>query len=277
MQKISILGCGWLGVQMAQTFIQAGYQVKGSRTSEAGCQELEKIGIPAEKVLLTNLKPIQQYELFFDTDILIIAISPSSFNGKYLYHDAINSILKIIKNNVHIVFISSTSVYADDNNEKFETSATTGISRNSSSIILSEQLITSQIKNKYSIIRPAGLIGKGRYPGKFFAGRKNIANGLAPVNLICGEDVCGIILKLIQQKKWNSIYNACAPDHPTKKDFYSKAAELIGLEKPDFSETKNEFKLINGDKVQKELNYQFIYPDLMAWLSFSNNIPGMVS
>lgn len=266
MKKISILGCGWLGMQIAELLISNGYDVTGSRTAELGTEELRKKGIKSQLLVLKNKESIQEIPLFFETDILIISLTPSSFSHKYRYHEAIADVVNMLKSEVKVILISSTSVYADDNEEKFENSKRMGFSSNSVSIIQAEDVLLNQSKNKFCIIRPAGLIGKSRYPGKFFAGRKNIANGLAPVNLVTGEDVCQILYQLIIQQKWNEVFNACSPNHPIKMEFYSKAATLAGLEKPDFKSEKVSFKLINGEKASDVLSFTYQHADLMGWL-----------
>ena len=45
MTKISILGCGWLGVPLAKALIGNGFSVKGSTTSTGKLLPLENIGI----------------------------------------------------------------------------------------------------------------------------------------------------------------------------------------------------------------------------------------
>ena len=43
--KISILGCGWLGLPLAKKLIENGYEVKGSTTSESKLELLKNAGI----------------------------------------------------------------------------------------------------------------------------------------------------------------------------------------------------------------------------------------
>lgn len=45
MTKISILGCGWLGLPLAKALIENGFSVKGSTTSTDKLTALENDGI----------------------------------------------------------------------------------------------------------------------------------------------------------------------------------------------------------------------------------------
>ena len=45
MQKISLLGCGWLGLPLAKSLLEKGFLVNGSTTSEDKISILKREGI----------------------------------------------------------------------------------------------------------------------------------------------------------------------------------------------------------------------------------------
>ena len=45
MTQISILGCGWLGLPLAEALIKNGFSVKGSTTSSSKLGDLENLGV----------------------------------------------------------------------------------------------------------------------------------------------------------------------------------------------------------------------------------------
>ncbi len=49
--------------------------------------------------------------------------------------------------------------------------------------------------------------------------------------------------------------------HPTRKDFYTLAAELIGKKTPQFSEETGLKRIISADKLIAELDYEYLFPD----------------
>jgi nucleoside-diphosphate-sugar epimerase len=166
----------------------------------------------------------------------------------------------------HVVLISSTSVYADENHEVNELTTPMPDSDSGKVMLQAEELLKQQISFTTTIIRFAGLIGPGREPGRFFAGKKHIPNGNAPVNLIHLSDCIGISLAIIKQKAFGYTYNACCPDHTAKQDFYTKAATRMGLSEPEFINEKKDWKIISSLHVNNVLNYRYQINSLMSWL-----------
>jgi NAD dependent epimerase/dehydratase family enzyme len=102
------------------------------------------------------------------------------------------------------------------------------------------------------------LIGEDRHPVKFLAGKENLENPDAPVNLIHQKDCIGIIEEIIFQSKWNEVFNAAAPFHPSREDYYTQKAKEQNLILPKFStETSNIKKIISSEKIENSLKYQF--------------------
>jgi NAD dependent epimerase/dehydratase family enzyme len=111
-------------------------------------------------------------------------------------------------------------------------------------------------------LRCAGLAGYDRNIVKYFAGKKNLKMGNAPVNLIHRDDVIEIILKLLQKNIWNKTYNLCAPLHPLRKDIYPRLAIKYNYETPEYDTLDTfEGKIISGDFLAEQLQYSFKFPD----------------
>ena len=112
------------------------------------------------------------------------------------------------------------------------------------------------------ILRLAGLVGPGRHPGRFFAG-KSAPDGQHGVNLVHLEDVIGAIELLLQAPKGGHIYNICAPSHPPRSTFYPLMARQLGLAPPVFSDAQGEHKgkIIDGNRICHELGFEYQYPD----------------
>jgi len=84
------------------------------------------------------------------------------------------------------------------------------------------------------------------------------------VNMIHQHDCIGLITQLLQHQPWQSVYIGCAPSHPTRKDFYTHAAAQLGLTAPEFVNAGgSDAKSISGDASAAQLNYQYVYADIM--------------
>ncbi len=113
------------------------------------------------------------------------------------------------------------------------------------------------------IVRLAGLVGPGRHPGRFFAG-KSAPDGQHVVNLVHLDDVVGAIELLLQAPKGGHIYNICAPSHPARSTFYPLMARQLGLAPPAFRRGKvwqDKGKIIDGNRICHELGFEYQYPD----------------
>ncbi|CAM1361139.1 dTDP-glucose 4,6-dehydratase [Tenacibaculum sediminilitoris] len=251
MKNVSILGCGWLGEKLAVDFIKKGYKVKGSTTSEEKLQELRSVNITPYLVDISK-KSIEQE--FLDADVLIIAITSKEVeNFKWL-------IASIEKSNItKVIFISSTSVYPSLNKEMIEEDETVD-----SPLVEIENLFRNNNNFQTTIIRFAGLFGGNRQPGNWFTNRK-IPHPKGYVNMIHREDCIAIIQEIIEQNVFGEILNACSNHHPTREAFYVNARKSLGKTIPEFDDSKPlVYKIIDSEKLQKALNYQFKHNDLLS-------------
>ena len=273
MKKISILGCGWLGLPLAKSLIKKGFSIKGSTTSIEKLEVLENAEIIPFLISIKSNKIVGDVVKFLaDSEILIIDIPPDlrSGNTESFIEKMKQSIPFLEQSSVKkIIFVSSTSVYSGYNlssdfafEDKFKiTEETIAIPENESGIQLleSEKILLANKNFETTIVRFGGLIGEDRNPTKFLAGRKNIENPNAPINFIHQQDCIGIIERIIETNSWNQIYNGVAPFHPTRKNYYTQKAKEMGLEIPEFNESKPSFgKIVSCEKVAKVLGYEFL-------------------
>lgn len=269
MKQISILGCGWLGLPLAKTLLEKGFSINGSTTSVEKIAVLEKAGILPFQINLFEDRIEGNIDLFLsNSDILIIDIPPKlRGNSTENFVAKIQNIIPFIeKSSVDkVIFVSSTSVYADDNSIITEETKPNPDTESGRQLLEAEHILQSNKNFQTTIVRFGGLIGDDRHPIKFLAGRKNIENPIGPINLIHQIDCIGIIEAILkhsetsgQNDKSNEVFNAVAPFHPTRKKYYTKKAIDLDLSLPEFDESKTSIgKTILSDKVETVLNYKF--------------------
>ena len=268
--RISILGCGWLGYPLAKKLLRKGYSVKGSTTT---VEKLSRMYEDQIDPFLVQFNPdmVTDREGFFDSDLLIIAIPPKNDPDKYLLQA--QAIIKKIKGHPikNILYVSSTSVYGNPNKNVDEDDIANPDTASAKVITLVEQLLQDNPSCKTTIIRFGGLVGSGRHPGRFLSGKTDVANGFAPVNLIHLDDCIGIISSILDNKLLGKVVNACSPDHPSRKEYYTLACQLSGLTEPHFRDELNEWKIVNSKYIPGLLNYKFKVKDWFAWLHDQKN------
>jgi nucleoside-diphosphate-sugar epimerase len=256
-QTITILGCGWLGLPLAKALIAEGHIVKGSTTTEAKLNVLKAAGVAPFWISLSEEGVKGNITGFLESaDVLIIDVPPKVKVGES-YPKKIQNLIQHIKaaGIEKVLFVSSTSVYADDNTIVTEDTVPNPDSESGTQLLEAEQLLKAALPNT-TILRFAGLIGEDRHPVYHLAGRENIANPDAPVNLIHREDCIGIIKAIIAKGAWGETFNAVAPEHPSRKEYYTAKAKELGLEAPGFEEGKESVgKEIASGKIYSVLNY----------------------
>lgn len=271
MKTIAILGCGWLGLPLAKSLLSKGYEVKGSTTSESKLEVLKNAGILPFQIQLEAQQIIGTIEDFLkETDVLIIDIPPglrreTSSSNEMTFVNKIEKLIPYIEKSgiQKVLFVSSTSVYGDDFPivEITEETKPNPDTESGKQLFVSENLLQNNIYFKTTVIRFGGLLGDDRHPMTFLAGKTNVENPDAPVNLIQREDCIGIIEKILNQVEydiWGETFNAVAPQHPTRKTYYQKKAELFNLPLPTFAEhSESKGKMISSKKVETILGYSF--------------------
>src|SRR5690606_8427187 len=105
-----------------------------------------------------------------------------------------------------------------------------------------------------------GLIGGNREPARYLAGRKDLSDGNAPVNLIHREDCINILTEIIKQDTFGTVFNAVNPHHPKKADYYIQKAKELTLEPPTFDQENPDevFKQVDSERIEKILGYRFL-------------------
>lgn len=280
MTQISILGCGWLGLPLAKALLKNGFAVKGSTTSFEKLSVMKNTGIQGFQIELseTEIKG-NVYPFLENSKVLIIDIPPKlRVNSKEDFVSKIKNFIPFIEKSSikNVLFISSTSVYGDSSSfdcaqdDTLSVTEETKLNPDTESgkqLVQAEQLLQSNSNFKTTILRFGGLIGEDRHPIKFLAGRTNIENPNAPINLIHQADCIGIILKILCHTEpvevWSQSFNAVTPFHPSRKEYYTKKAIEFNLPLPEFNHEKLSVgKTILNDKIKTILNYTFTEPNL---------------
>lgn len=261
-ETISILGCGWLGLPLSQALLSDGFSIKGSTTTAEKMQVLEANSIQPFLIELSESGIQGNIELFLkDVSILIIDIPPKlrSVTSEN-FVQKIKNLTPFIENSCveKVLFISSTSVYADENSTITEATPPNPDTQSGKQLWEAEQLLQNNTNFKTTILRFGGLLGEERHPVKQLAGKENLENPDAPINMIHQQDCIGIIRAILNKEAWNEHFNAVTPFHPTRKEYYQKKALEMKLPLPKFVSGKpSKGKLISSEKTEQVLNYAF--------------------
>ncbi|UYZ63868.1 NAD(P)H-binding protein [Hymenobacter weizhouensis] len=266
---VAILGCGWLGLPLAQALVAAGHPVHGTTTTPVHLLTLRDAGIrPYLLRLSPTLTPTDAdtlQALLHEAEVLVLNVPPTRGAGS---PDAYPALLRPVAEAAaragvrHVLHVSSTGVYPDEPRTMHEADAQADTNA-AAPLLRAEALFSGP---DHTVVRLAGLMGPGRAPGRFLAGRHDLPLGSAPVNLIHLADCVGLLQHLIQHNVWGYTLNACAATHPPRRQFYPAAAAHLGLEPPTFLPETTGGKLIDSSLVRSLTGYQFQHDDVLAAL-----------
>ncbi|WP_372870449.1 SDR family NAD(P)-dependent oxidoreductase [Shewanella sp.] len=260
-KSVSIIGCGWFGLPLAKKLLMAGLSVKGCKRTPEGVDEIRAMGVEAYRLDLQEDAPVP--ESLLQADCLIINLPPGIRRGDTDYlerlaklKDALTTIPK------RLLFISTTGVYPDLPAVLDEGDASAHSP--GAAILLGAEALFAGLNT--TVVRFAGLVGPGRHPGRFFAGRTDVSGGALPVNIVHLDDCLSAVQALIAAPSIGRCYNLCAPGHPSKQTFYTEAARSGGFALPQFAADNGNGKVIDGSLICRELGVHYRYADPLAML-----------
>ncbi|MGS0695861.1 SDR family oxidoreductase [Shewanella sp. 0m-4] len=280
-KSVCIVGCGWFGLPLAKALVERGVTVFGSKRELAQAQALKEQGINGFKLDLDdaqlqqpsaekNAEKSAEITRALTVDCLVVNIPPGLRKDPDAYLSRLAKLNQLIDHHSYkrLIFVSTTGVYPSIDGELTEQDAKAH-SENSEKLLQAEALFAA--KDNACIVRFAGLVGPKRHPGRFLAGKTELAGGNSAVNLVHLNDCIVAVTTLLFSSPENTIYNVCAPTHPTREAFYAKAASDLGLVIPQFikdgAATKLTGKSINSDRLMTEFSFEYQFSDPMDMLT----------
>ena len=267
MRSVAIVGLGWLGLPLARHLKNLGWEVKGTKRTHDGVEQMRLMCLEAYHLELTpeiNADP-DDVSALLDVDSLIINIPPSQyFFDLNQYVEGVQNLVNeaLLQGVSHIIFISSTSVFPEIS-AHFDESVTPQPSSDIGRALVEIENGLAQMQDiDCDIIRFAGLVGNDRHPVYSLAGKQALKCGHSPVNLVHLDDCARAIQLLLETPGGYRLYHLAAPMHPTREAYYQYAAEKYGLEPPHFINSEQDpQRIIMAEKICHELEFVYQYPD----------------
>lgn len=277
-KKIAVVGCGWFGLPLARALQNEGYQVIGSKRHADEAQKLTREGIDCVALDLSEPEVVgtarETLTPLLDVDAMVINIPPALRSGKTDYLERLKRFKQMMLPGrlQRLIFISSTGVYPPGS-DCLETEVLP--QQTSESLLLQAEYLLAKDplllapEGGAVTLRFAGLIGPGRHPGRFLAGRTNLTGARHHVNLVHLNDCIGATVTVLKAPQSSAIYNLCAPEHATKQAFYTQAAQSLQLPAPEFQIDNSDIgdKRVSGDRICHELGYVYRVPTLAQMLA----------
>ncbi|MCH7370587.1 NAD-dependent epimerase/dehydratase family protein [Aeromonas sp. MR16] len=256
--QTGIVGAGWLGLPLAKVLQVQGQSVAVTVSSSEKAARLVAEGMPAWPLQLSA----QLDALPFHCRELVVCVPPSKTED---YPAAVARLCQLARTagTQRVLFISATSVWAPGQGED---EAPQPAHARGMRMLAAEQGVLGAGFECAMVLRPAGLYGPDRHPGRFLAG-KTLAGGAQAVNLVHLDDVVAACLLMLAQGQDGDAYNLSAPVHPRREQLYPFASRLLGLAPPIFTEPSGDFAPIEGQRICQRLGFVYRWPDPAHWFA----------
>lgn len=240
---VAVIGCGWLGLSAAKHLVKQGYQVAGSSRNNSKLAQLNQLGITPVAVDVYEPQSYQNSAIA-DCSIWIINIAAGRrttdfavYVGKMKQLIDYAATCKI----AHLIFVSTTAVYGNPPGTVVETTELQPVTASGKAHAEMEEYIQSRLSARSSILRLAGLVSIDRHPARSLSKRTEaISGGKQVINLIHRTDVVAALSILCERGPMGTKpLHLASPDHPSRKDYYTWAAEQLGLKAPLFTCEEN--------------------------------------
>lgn len=222
MRRAAVIGCGWLGWPIAKALLEDGWHVIGTTTSAGKLAEMNADGIDPVLYRIGDPGPPP-------ADLVIVNIPPSRTAD---YADRLESTTSHLPPSTHLIFISTTSVYAARADvfpvERVEPGHPEPIDETTNSrhspvpvaeLIRAEGVFWGARRHRSAILRCGGLTGPGREADRLFAGRP-IPDPDKPANLTPLALVIDTIRMILRDSDWETVRNVLVEPRPTRAEAY---------------------------------------------------------
>ena len=265
-QRISVLGGGWVGLPLARYLQAQGYEVGVSRTTAAGVLEVSRLGLRAFVIELDAAIPLPD-GIFWHAPTLLVTVPPQPGKSEGEQLTQFERLIERARASGvrQVLYISSTSVYADDEQLATEAVAPAPTKPGGAMVYQLERLLQQEPAFYTTVLRFGGLIGYDRLPDSAAAIQRRRRALDTPMNVIHRDDCVRIIHEIVRQQAWGEVFNACADAHPTRRDYYTAAARARGFSLPDMGPVEpHPYKVVSSEKLKARLHYQFLFPNPLA-------------
>ncbi len=268
--KIVIIGCGYIGSEVAQIGKKRGYYVTATTRNPERLDALSKVS--QKSIILKGNDEDELVPLIADNDAIIITIaadSPEHYESTYLNTAQILRHLALEMDLPrHLIYTSSTSVYGDHHGQWVDEASDLLAKSEQAKILIETEknyLSLQEVGWRISLLRLSEIYGPSRELSrrvKQFEGHVLPGSGEHYTNMIHKVD-CGHAIDYALRHHLDGIYNLSDDEHPSRKELYDAIANKFKIPKvkwdPEHSSLHTGNKRVSNHKIKAE-GFAFQYP-----------------
>ena len=268
-----VVGCGYLGLRVARHWLDAGDQVFAISRSQVNADRFVELGIVP--IVADVTKPSSLSNLPNAASVLFaVGFDRATYsNVRDVYVDGFGNILNALPNpDLHLIYIGTTGVLADSNNEWLTEESEVAPIRPSSLASLDAEIMlaSSHFGARATILRLAGIYGPNRIP-RLASIRRREFKDLAHdgfINLIHVDDAAAVVCKVVEQHIYGETIHVSDGNPPLRTEFYQFISNQLGggpipwpsQDNKSLPVRKTNGKRLSNQKMKRLLDHSLRYP-----------------
>ncbi len=277
--KLLIVGCGYVGHEVARLARARGSTVYALTRSSKRFGELRDLGLEPIHGTWHDLASLGDLPA---VERVLVSIPHRADAGQAVQTHAsgLDNLLRALPAGwKKLVYLSTTGVYGDCENDLVDEHTPTSPTRIGPEIALAaEQRLGDTLPaDQYLVLRLAGIYGPGRIPlaAKLRAGEPLAVPRQGHLNLAHVVDIARMIELVFDQAMQHPLYVFSDGQPVQREEFYRHLARLCGLHDPEFlapeatdpRARRATNKRINPSRILAETHFEFRFPDYRAGLA----------
>jgi nucleoside-diphosphate-sugar epimerase len=271
--KILLIGCGYVGLSLADKLLEAGHAVTGLRRSLDVAGELQGRGIQPLIADITRPESLDRIESAFDLVVNLVSSTRGSVEDyRAVYLEGTRNVLRWLGKRPpkKFIYTSSTSIYGQ-NDGSWVTEESSAAPANPTSQVLLEteqELIEAHRGSAFPavVLRVGGIYGPGR--GHLFKQYLRDEAAMRPeahINMVHVDDVAGAIIHLSKNGQDGAIYNLVDDEPVTQQHFFEWLSQQLQKPMPPaVPPDPNRKRGVSNKRVSnaklRATGYSFIHP-----------------
>ncbi|MEH2366235.1 SDR family oxidoreductase [Nostoc sp.] len=272
--NVAIIGCGYVGYQVAQYWQQnMNFVVSVTTTSSERVPALESV---SQRAVVTCGNDIDSLKsVLHNQDVVLLSVGAKNrevYEETYLQTaQTLVSCLQQIKSVKQLIYTGSYAVYGDRNGVWVDEETPLAPPNLNAQILrkTEEVLLSASSENlRVCIFRLGGIYGTGRELLKIFgrySGTTRPGNGEDITNWVHLDDIVGAI-EFARHRRLQGIYNLVDDAHLTSRDLLDSLFEKHNLPKvkwdTSIKSTRPYNAWVSNEKL-KEAGYELIHPQMI--------------
>ena len=275
-----IVGCGYLGLRVAEKWRQQGHTVYAVTRSPERAAEFQQQGLHP---LVTDICEIPAEMHWPSVDVLLFAVGFDRTAGRSqreVYVDGLRAILERVSAR-RVVYISSSSVYGQHEGEWVDEDSPTEPAQPGGQLCLEAEHLVAELcqsrQQSHSILRLSGIYGPDRLLSRITSLQQGEPLAGLPdawLNLIHVADAAQAVIRLCDRDASARLY-VVSDNLPVRRgDYYEELARLTGAPKPTFDSSQSPRRGAGG--LNKRCRNTRLITELLPQLEFPDYRAGLV-